>query len=838
MERLSAELIQRRPSFLLVVLYGAWIGIGLSGCGGDPQTPTLSSLSPDHATAGSTAFTLTVNGSNFVSGATVQWNGSDRSTTFISGSQLIAAIPATDIATAGTANVTASSKGKISGALTFTIDVPANPVPVLTSFSPSSATAGGAAFNLTVNGSGFTSSSTVQWSGANRTTTYVSATQVTAAITTADIASAGTKTVTVVNPAPGGGTSNALNFSVQATTPQPVLTSLSPASAIAGGPAFTLTVDGTGFISGASVAWNGANRTTNFVSATQLTAAITVADIATAGTAMIDVVQASVRSTNQLPVTLQNPQPTIGSLSPTNATAGRGAFTITVNGTGFFPDSAVQWNGATRTTTFASSTQLTAAITAADIGTAGTAQVTVLNPTTEGGASSAQTFTITAAPSPAGIVQLISANLSGAEGALPSYQPMVNQDGTYVAFASAAEDLIAGDTNKALDIFLRSTCVTSGCTSSTSRASLDTAGAQLVHGISTPFTSITDDAGRIAFVDFNDKALKVRDTCTGVNVPCTPSTQAVSVSDLSAPVTVVDNHFWMTRNGRFIGFTSYDTNVIAGITAPWQAYVRDTCRGVSSGCTPSTRHVSIGNGGAATIPDRGIIDSVSEDGRYALFRAQSANIMPGQVTGGLTHLYIRDTCFGVASGCISNTVLVDAAPDGITEGNHQLVDGTLASFSGNARYVIFNSNATNLVMGTTAAIQEVYLRDTCNGVPSGCIAETKLVSSSDGGVVAWSTNFTGSRSLTPDGRFAIFVSANPALTGQPHIYVRDLCTGATSGCIPTTTKVSIDTNGIAGATPGYSYPSISADGHYAVVTRNSSGETARTAQVFLAKTGY
>ena len=66
-------------------------------------------------------------------------------------------------------------------------------------------------------------------------------------------------------------------------SPPPTISSLSPASATAGGPAFTLTVNGSNFVSGSVVQWNGSNRTTTFVSATQLTAAITAADIATAG---------------------------------------------------------------------------------------------------------------------------------------------------------------------------------------------------------------------------------------------------------------------------------------------------------------------------------------------------------------------------------------------------------------------------------------------------------------------------------------------------------------------------------------------------------------------------
>src|SRR5262249_11050495 len=74
------------------------------------------------------------------------------------------------------------------------------------------------------------------------------------------------------------------------------------------------------------------------------------------------------------------PPPSISSLSPSSASAGAADFTLTVNGSNFASNTVVRWNGSSRTTTFVSSTQLTAAILASDVATAGTAQVTVLNP--------------------------------------------------------------------------------------------------------------------------------------------------------------------------------------------------------------------------------------------------------------------------------------------------------------------------------------------------------------------------------------------------------------------------------------------------------------------------
>ncbi|MBI4481706.1 MAG: IPT/TIG domain-containing protein, partial [Acidobacteria bacterium] len=114
------------------------------------------------------------------------------------------------------------SKGNKSGFVeqteTLTYAIQGNPVPVISSLNPSSATAGGSAFTLAVAGTNFVSGSVVRWNGQNRTTTFVSATQVNAAIPASDIAAAGTASVTVFNPAPGGGTSNALTFTISGGT--------------------------------------------------------------------------------------------------------------------------------------------------------------------------------------------------------------------------------------------------------------------------------------------------------------------------------------------------------------------------------------------------------------------------------------------------------------------------------------------------------------------------------------------------------------------------------------------------------------------------------------------
>ena len=90
-----------------------------------------------------------------------------------------------------------------------------NPTPLVNQpLVPTVAAAGGPAFTLTVNGTGFASGSTVQWKGAALTTQFVSASQLTATVPASDIAASGTASVTVSSPAPGGGVSNAEFLSI------------------------------------------------------------------------------------------------------------------------------------------------------------------------------------------------------------------------------------------------------------------------------------------------------------------------------------------------------------------------------------------------------------------------------------------------------------------------------------------------------------------------------------------------------------------------------------------------------------------------------------------------
>jgi LVIVD repeat len=168
------------------------------------------------------------------------------------------------------------------GSSTPSTNTTPNPVPTITTLSPTSATAGDAAQTLTINGTDFVSGATAKFNGTAHTVTFISATQLTIPLTASDEASGGTFAVLVTNPTPGGGNSNSVNFTVN--NPSPAITSLDPSTLPQGSAAQTLTINGTGFVSTSTVTFNGTAHTATFVSSTVLTIPLTVSDLGSPGT--------------------------------------------------------------------------------------------------------------------------------------------------------------------------------------------------------------------------------------------------------------------------------------------------------------------------------------------------------------------------------------------------------------------------------------------------------------------------------------------------------------------------------------------------------------------------
>ena len=285
------------------------------------------------------------------------------------------------------------------------VGVARSPVPAIASLTPASAPAASPAFTLTVNGTGFAATSAVLWNGVPRVTTFVSDTQLRAAIEAADIATVGQTAVTASTPAPGGGLSNAVAFSA---TPPPVLTV--NATSVAPGASVTMTLtNGTGgpqawLALAPTSAANSSYVTFTYVGGgvTTRTWTVTMPSTPAAYEFRLFLDNGYTRAAASPTVTVSaanNPVPTLESLSPARASAGMGSLTLSVTGTGFVPASEVRWNGSSRPTTYVSATQLRAAMSAADVATPATAQVTVSSPAPGGGTSAPMPFIVAPPPS-------------------------------------------------------------------------------------------------------------------------------------------------------------------------------------------------------------------------------------------------------------------------------------------------------------------------------------------------------------------------------------------------------------------------------------------------------
>ncbi|MFA5185252.1 MAG: IPT/TIG domain-containing protein [Patescibacteria group bacterium] len=356
--------------------------------------PRFTGISPTTKTQYSGEFTLTLNGDDLTPTSQVKIDGDDVATTYVSRTQLTAVIPSSYVDAVGDHSITITNPAPGGGtSVTQTLTVH-NADPMLSSISPSSKTIGDAQFTMTLTGTGFNSNSQAKLGGSNRTTSFVSPTQLNVTIPATDMADVGTASITVENPAPGGGTSAGQTFTVN--NPAPTLSSISPSSKNKDDAQFSMTLTGTGFSSNSQAKLDGSNRTTAYVSPTQLTVTIPATDMASAGTYDITVVNPAPGggTSGVQTFTVNNPAPTLGSISPSSKNARDAQFTMTLTGTNFQSNSQVQLGGSDRATTYVSPTSLTAVIPATDMASGGSLNITVVNPAPGGGTSGAQVLTV------------------------------------------------------------------------------------------------------------------------------------------------------------------------------------------------------------------------------------------------------------------------------------------------------------------------------------------------------------------------------------------------------------------------------------------------------------
>jgi hypothetical protein len=283
--------------------------------GGGPSTsiafvvtnPTVivSSVAPTSVVVGAPSQALAVTGAGFIPASAVSLNGTTVPSTFVDGAHLTANVPAGSFATVGSFPVVVTNPepgGGVSTPVTFQV---LNAAPTIASLSPSGTTTGSGATLITVMGTGFSVASQVTFNATATSTTYVDTNHVQATLSAGQLAAAGTVTVGVTNPAPGGGTSSTLDFAI--SNPAPSVSTITPSGVPVGSPSASLTIAGVGFVFGATAQLGGTGLATSYVSGTQLTATVPGALLGAVGT---------------LPLSITNPPPGGGTSNSVGFTVG------------------------------------------------------------------------------------------------------------------------------------------------------------------------------------------------------------------------------------------------------------------------------------------------------------------------------------------------------------------------------------------------------------------------------------------------------------------------------------------------------------------------------------
>jgi hypothetical protein len=453
----------------------------------------------------------------------------------------------------------------------------------VTFLSPSNISAGSPDFIITINGSGFVAKTYVTWNGQKLNTTVnldntkTIVLSVTAVVPAALVAKPGTATVITQNPFSGAGNnglSNPVTFIINPPpNPLPTLTSISPSTIAACGTSctnLTLDLQGTNFITSSDptqvsqVRWTAGPTQTTLatmsVTATDIKVTVPGSLISAAGTAMVTVFNPPA------------PQVTPPGGTPLPSSGG-------------------------------------------------------------GGTTAAQTFTITAA---SGAL----AHAASASQTVVEETPAVSADGRFVAYTASNNQhaqIFVRDTCEG---------AASGCKAQTSLVSVASDGSAANDDSSSPsisangrYVAFSSAASNLVENAPAGHQIYLRDTCAGAEASCSPSTQMVSV-DLNGGLTGTDSFLpSISASGRFVAFVAVtqshapqQAGVAPGGTNSGyrQVFVRDTCLG-ASGCTPKTSRISIQSGDGTASAAKPAGPAMGGNGQSIALAGQNATLFTRSV---------------------------------------------------------------------------------------------------------------------------------------------------------------------------------------------------------------
>ena len=410
----------------------------------------------------------------------------------------------------------------------------------------------------------------------------------------------------------------------------------------------------------------------------------------------------------------------------------------------------------------------------------------------------------------AGTTRRVSVASDGTQGNDFSAEASISATGRYVAFDSPATNLVNGDTNGVIDVFVHD-----WKTGQTTRVSVASDGTQANDFSDAP--SISASGRYIAFQSAASNLVSGDTNGTGdifVHDRVSGQITLVSVASDGTQANSASQHAAISANGRYVAFQSDASSLVSGDTNnTHDVFVHDRKTG-------QTTLVSVASDGTQGN-DLSLHPSISANGRYVAFDSFASNLVSddtntcGPYTDGMCpDIFVHDRATG-------QTTRISVASDGTQANGYSDVP----SISANGRYVAFHSFASNLVSDDTNGVADVFVHDLKTG------QTTRVSVASDG--TQGNDNADGF-SISATGRFVAFQSFATNLVSDDtnftsDIFVHDRQTGQT-------TRVSVASNGTQGNGGSYD-PSISATGHsaafYSDASNLVSGDTNSTGDIFV-----
>lgn len=348
-----------------------------------------------------------------------------------------------------------------------------------------------------------------------------------------------------------------------------------------------------------------------------------------------------------------------------------------------------------------------------------------------------------------------------------SSQSEMSLDGRYTAFVSGAQNLVAGDTNGAQDVFVRDRVA-----GTTTRVSVAT-GAGQGNGRS-DLPSISRDGRYVAFFsvatnlvtgDTNGRSdVFVRDLAAG-------TTRRVSVTTGGGQANGDSDFTSISDNGQQVAFGSAASNLVSGDgNGLHDIFVRDLTAG-------TTRRVSVSSSGAGGNGPS-LFPAISGNGNVVAFVSDATNLVTGDTNGS------RDVFIRIRSANLTQVVSIGAGGEPADNLSAE------PAVSRDGRYVAFDSSASNLVGGDTNGFQDVFVRDRTAGT-------TQLVS-------AWPAGTPTNRlSTAPDisenGQVVVFTSQLSDAGALTNVYRQNRTTGVTDLASPGLSGQPADSNSFGAA---------------------------------------